>query len=71
MFVKRFRPMSWSGSRAALMEANARLLDCLETDVSASLMRIVADARAQLAREVTRERERETAEDRARDERFE
>ena len=71
VFVKRFRPMSWSGSRAALMEANARLLDCLETDVSASLMRIVADARAQLAREVTRERERETAEDRARDERFE
>lgn len=71
VFVERFRPMNWSGSRAALMEANSRLLDSLETDVSASLMPIVADAKAQLAREVTREREWETAEDRARDERFE
>ena len=57
VFVERFRPMSWSGSRAALIEANSRLLDSLETDVSASLMPILADAKAQLAREVTRERE--------------
>ncbi|GBD48126.1 hypothetical protein [Methylopila sp. Yamaguchi] len=71
VFVERFRPMSWSGSRAALMEANACLLDNLETVVSASLMPIVADAKARLAREVARARERETAEDRERDERFE
>ncbi len=71
VLVGRFRPMSWSGSRAALMKANARLLGSLETDVSASLMPIVADAKAQLAREVARERDRETGEDRARDERFE
>ncbi len=70
-FIERFRPMSWSGSRAALIEANARLLDSLETDVSARLTTILTDARAQLARDVVREREWETAEDRARDERFE
>ncbi|AWN38710.1 hypothetical protein [Methylobacterium radiodurans] len=71
VFVERFRPTRWSGSRAAVMEANARLLDSLETDVSASLMPIAIDAKAQLAREVTREREWETARDRERDERFE
>lgn len=71
VFVKRFRPTGWSGSRAAVMEANTRLLDSLEMDVSASLMPIAIDAKAQLAQEVTREREWETARDRERDERFE
>src|SRR6185369_9068532 len=27
VLIGRFHPMNWSGSRAALMEANARLLD--------------------------------------------
>ena len=71
VFTERFQPRSWSGSRAALMEANARLLDLLKAEVSANLVSFVADAKAQLARQVARERERETAEDRARDERFE
>lgn len=71
VFVERFRPMSWSGSRAALMEANARLLDSLEVGGSANLLQLAANAKAQLAREVARERERETERDRARDERFE
>lgn len=70
-FVERFRPMSWSGSRAALIEANSRLLDSLEAETSANLMPVVTEAKTQLAREVARERERETAEDRTRDERFE
>ncbi|NEU15144.1 hypothetical protein G3T14_24275 [Methylobacterium sp. BTF04] len=63
--------MSWSGSRAALMEANARLLDSLEAQISTNLMPIVADAKAQLAQEIARERECESARDRARDETFE
>jgi hypothetical protein len=71
VFVERFRPMSWSGSRATLMEANARLLDDLGLEVSAEFMPFVAEAKDQLAREVARERLLETAEDRARDERFE
>lgn len=71
MFIERFRPMSWSGSRAALIEANARLLDSLEPYVPSDLMSLVTEAKAYLAQEVARERLWETKEDRARDERFE
>lgn len=71
VFVERFRPMSWSGSRAALIEANARLLDNLEEETMTQSISLVAEAKTQLAQEVDRERARETAEDRARDERFE
>jgi hypothetical protein len=70
-FIDRFRPTSWSGSRAALMEANACLLDSLESEVTANLASIVTAAKAQLARDVESERERETAQDRVQDERFE
>jgi hypothetical protein len=71
VFVERFEPMSWSGSRAALIEANARLLDSLGSEMNAELMAFVAQAKDELARQVARERQRETEEDRARDERFE
>jgi hypothetical protein len=70
-FVKRFPPMSWRGSRAALMEANARLLDSLEADLPAELIPSVVEAKDQLAREIARERQSETERDQARDERFE
>jgi hypothetical protein len=71
VFVERFRPMSWSGSRAALIEANARLLDSLESEVSGKLIAFVAEAKHRLAREIAAERHRETERDQARDERFE
>jgi hypothetical protein len=71
MFIERFRPMNWSGSRATLMEANARLLDNLQSDVTSDLAQFVTEAKAQLAQEVARERQWETEQDRARDERFE
>lgn len=71
VLIKRFRPMSWSGSRAALMEANVGLLDSLEAHVPSGLIPFVTEAKAQLAREVAHERQQETEEDRARDERFE
>ena len=72
VFIERFRPMSWSGSRAAAIDANARLLDNLDVEVSAHLMQIITSAKAQLAQDVAAEREHETAEDRViRDERFE
>jgi hypothetical protein len=63
--------MSWSGSRAALMEANARLLDSLKSDVPSDLMPFATEAKTQLAEEVAQERQSETERDRARDERFE
>ena len=63
--------MSWSGSRAALMEANARLLDSLVEETAGNLELIVAEAKAKLAREIEEMRARETAKDRAKDERFE
>ena len=71
VFIGRFRPMSWSGSEAALIEANAGLLDSLESHVPSDLMPFVAEAKAELARKVARVRRRETEKDRARDEKFE
>jgi hypothetical protein len=71
VFVERFRPMSWSGSLAAQIEANARLLDDLDEIETPAVKAMVSAAKVNLAAEVTKERERETAEDRARDERFE
>jgi hypothetical protein len=71
VFVRRFRPMTWSGSRATLMESSAGLLDRLEMCVPPSVMPFVDNAKTELAREVAREREEETRHDRVRDERFE
>ena len=69
--IKRFRPMSWSGSRAALIEANARLLDGVEVLVPTALMPFVNEAKRQLELQIASERLWESNEDRARDERFE
>lgn len=69
-FVERFAPTSWSGSRAALMEANGRLLDNLDGNLSPESSAWVADARAKLAQAVAEERRRES-ESARRDERFE
>lgn len=71
VFVERFRPMNWGGSRAALMEANARLLDSLEEETVSNLTLIISEAKAKLAREVEEMREQETVNDRVRNERFE
>lgn len=71
VLIDRFRPTSWGGSYAALVEANARLLDSLESHVPPSVMPSVTEAKAQLAQEVAEERQRETERDRKRDERFE
>jgi hypothetical protein len=71
VFVERLRSTSGSGSRAARIEANARLLDSLHADISAQLLSFVAEARERLLREAARERQWETELDRRRDERFE
>jgi hypothetical protein len=71
VLIQRFQPMIWSGSRAAVIEANAQLLDSLEAHILSGLTSFVTEAKAQLAREIARMRQEETEEDRARDERFE
>lgn len=71
VFIKRFRPMSWSGSRSALIEANAQLLDSLEPNFPRDLKAFVDEAKVHLAKEVVEDRLWETREDRVRDERFE
>jgi len=71
-FVGRFRPMSYSGSLAVLIEANTVLLDSLPSEFQAEgLAEYVIAAKAQLARMIAAERQRETDRDRERDERFE
>jgi hypothetical protein len=69
--ANRFLPMSWGGSRAAIIEANAKLLDNLDLDASSRLAETVRSLRAWLAERVAQERRAETKEDRERDERFE
>lgn len=71
VFIRRFHPRSWSGSRAAVIEANGRLLDRLDSLVPSGVAPFVTKAKAQLAQDVARERQRETEHDRAMDERFE
>lgn len=69
-FIARFRPMSWSGSRAALMEANAGLLDGIAS-LTPSLEPFAMAAKGQLMAEVAAERRHDTEHDRIKDERFE
>ncbi|MGJ4748439.1 hypothetical protein ACQV5M_18915, partial [Leptospira sp. SA-E8] len=70
-FIERFRPMSWSGSRAALMESNARLLDSLEEEIARNLAPFITETKARIARDIEEQREHETTYDRVTDERFE
>jgi len=69
-FIARFRTMSWSGSRAGLMETNARLLDGIASLVP-SLEPFALAAQTQFMEEVATERRFETERDRVNDERFE
>lgn len=69
-FIARFRPMIWNGSRAALIEANARLLDSI-APMFPSLKPLAEATKARLAEEIATERRHETERDRIEDERFE
>ena len=69
--VQRFTPMSWSGSRAALIAKNAQLLDDLSWLSSPELAAFAEGMKAGLQDEIARERQWEAQRDRARDERFE
>lgn len=71
VFIERFRPMSWSGSRAAIMEANAKLLDALDSLVGTELQHVAEGAKIRLFQEIDLEQRWETERDQSRDERFE
>ena len=70
-FVRRFSPTSWSGSRAAVVEARAKLLDELAGYPDAGVVNYIAQEKIRLAREIERERQLENQRDKAADERFE
>jgi hypothetical protein len=70
-FLSRFRPRMWSGSRAAIIESNARMLDELDFEGDAAAISFIEKAKKRLADEIAEERRWETQRDRGRDERFE
>lgn len=70
-FIARFASTSWSGSRAASIETNAGLLDCVDQIAPSVKPNLIASSKADLRRQVEREREWETQRDRESDERFE
>ena len=71
-FVGQFHPKSgWSGSLAAILESNAKLLDQLDAYPDPAVVDCVRDEKIRLAKVIEDERRQETALDRRRDERFE
>ncbi len=70
-FVRQFRPMSWSGSLASIMESNTELLNGLEKDPDPAVRDFVTEAKVRLRQEIEAERRWETINDAERDERFE
>jgi hypothetical protein len=70
-FLLRLRPMSWSGSRATVMESNLKLLDELEGFSDPIFKEFVAQEKVRFREEIDAERRKERITDRTRDERFE
>jgi hypothetical protein len=70
-FVARFRPMTWSGSRSTILDANANLLDQFDTQGNTALAAYIAAEKKMLQREARAQLEWETKVDKDRDERFE
>jgi hypothetical protein len=71
ILIKRFRPMTWSGSRAAIMETRLPLLTAMEKhrdEAFATLARVQAE---RFKQEIELERKHETERDKDADERFE
>lgn len=71
VFIERFSPRSWSGSRAAIMEARMRLLDDLDKHPNHALATLAAQTRPGLQAAIAHTRDWENKHDRERDEAFE
>lgn len=70
VFIQRFHPRTWSGSRASIIESNIKMLDVL-IERDAQYASFIEQEKASLVWEVQSERARELAHERDRDERFE
>jgi hypothetical protein len=70
-FVARFRPRVWSGSRSAVLDANANLLDKFDTRGNLVLAAFIATQKDVLKEEARTELQFETERHKNRDERFE
>lgn len=71
IFIERFLPSSWEGSRAAYIDKRATLLDALISRFGPSIDAIAQLKRLELRIEVDRQREWEMTRDKDRDESFE
>lgn len=71
VFVDRFWPTSWTGSRAALVEANAQLLDNLDQKIQSELGSFIVETKAALTQKIVAEKKLEAKRDKEIDERFE
>jgi len=70
-YTERLYPNSWSGSRAAILETNAKLLENIGVVVDVELAEFARLERDRILAESRREREVETHQSRLTDERFE
>jgi len=70
-FIGQFSPTGWSGSHAAIVESNAKLLDELAGYPDAALVEFIAKEKIRLAKAIEAEGHMETLLERERDERFE
>ena len=58
-FARQFEPMSWSGSRASIVESNAKLLDELEAYPDPAVVDFVAQEKVRLGQAIEAERRAE------------
>lgn len=70
-FVDKFTPTAWTGSRAAIVESNAKLLDELAVYSDPALDEFIASEKRRLIDAIEEERTIDFLIDRERDERFE
>jgi hypothetical protein len=70
-FVRRLRPVTWSGSRADIMESNAPLLEFLKAHPDPQIRAYIPEAEEDLRRSVEAARAQERQWERERDQRFE
>jgi hypothetical protein len=70
-FIHQFFPMSWSGSRATIIESNAKLLNEMKCYPDAALVAFITEEETRLQTAIKEERDSETFRDRERDETFE
>jgi hypothetical protein len=71
VFINRFAPMPWSGSRATLMEMNGQLLDRLEPGFYSKNSPAIESAKIRIAEKVADERMNESTRHREQVDRFE